>query len=134
MHTGHIVWDPQFSVQVEEIDAQHQELFSTVNHLIDLHAGNSKELYPVLKRLVDYLSQHFRTEQKLMMEMGYPDLARHIKEHQLFTDKVQEFLGQYREQDKTLIHSMLLFLRHWVHSHTTTIDMKYADYLKNREQ
>ncbi len=132
MQADHIIWDPKYSVHVDEIDAQHQELFSTVNHLIDLHADNSGELYPVLKRLVDYLSRHFRTEQKHMMEMGFPDLARHIREHQLFTDKVQEFLGQYRDQDENLIHSMLLFLRHWIHSHTTTIDMKYADYFKNR--
>lgn len=127
---GHIVWNPKFSVGVEEIDAQHRELFAAVNTLIDMNAGGSGDLYPVLKKLADYLSAHFRAEQKLMVERGFPDLSRHMREHQLFTERVLDFLGRYKEQNQRLINDMLLFLRHWIHSHTTTMDMKYAEYIK----
>ncbi|HQK79015.1 MAG TPA: bacteriohemerythrin [Syntrophales bacterium] len=132
MQAEHIVWDPKFSIHIDEIDAQHRELFAAVNELIDLLAGSGGELYPVMKKLVDYLSRHFRAEQKLMIETGYPYYARHVGEHRLFTDKVEEFLGKYKEQDKSLIQAMVLFLRHWFYSHTTTIDMKFADFLKDR--
>lgn len=43
MQAEHIVWDPKFSIHIDEIDARHRELFATVNELIDLRAGGGGE-------------------------------------------------------------------------------------------
>lgn len=130
----HITWDPKYTVHVEAIDAQHQELFSLVNQLIDLHESGSAELYPILKDLVDYLSKHFHAEQMVMMEMRYPRYAMHIQEHQAFTEKIQEFLKGYKEQDRNLTTKMLFFLTSWVFSHTKDIDQQYAVYFQKINQ
>ena len=121
-----IAWDPIYSVQVKTIDAQHQELFSIVNQLIDLHESGSADMYPVFKRLVDYLSRHFHAEQMHMKQMKYPMIGLHIQEHTAFTEKIQEFLGRYQEGDRELSRKMLVFLSDWVFSHTTNVDIKYA--------
>ena len=45
----HIEWDKKYSVHVEIIDTQHQELFSIVNRIIDLYESGSNEYYPELR-------------------------------------------------------------------------------------
>jgi hemerythrin len=126
----HITWDTKYSVHVEAIDVQHQELFSIVNLLIDLHQSGSTELYPTFKNLVDYLSKHFHAEQMIMSEMRYPRIAAHIQQHQAFTEKIHEFLKGYKEQDRNLTQKMLFFLTNWIFSHTTDIDQQYGSYLQ----
>lgn len=130
----HITWDPKYTVNIEAIDVQHQELFSLVNQLIDLHESGSVELYPIFKNLVDYLSKHFHTEQMAMMKMRYPRFAAHIQQHQAFTEKIHEFLQGYKEQDRNLTQKMLFFLMNWVFSHTTDIDQQYAVYFEKTDK
>lgn len=130
----HITWDPKYTVHVKAIDIQHQELFSLVNQLIDLHESGSAELYPILKDLVDYLSKHFHAEQMVMTEMGYPKIATHIQHHQAFTEKIHKFLQGYKEQDRNLTQKMLFFLSSWVFSHTKDIDQQYAVFFQKTTQ
>lgn len=124
----HIIYDNRYSVHNEEIDNQHRKLFSIVNRLADISGSESSELLQVLNDLVDYLSVHFHSESMFMRAMNYPDFHAHAKEHDLFIKKVSGFLQDYEKQTPELTTKMLLFLREWVFTHTTRLDMKYADY------
>lgn len=39
-----LVWDPQYTVHDETLDAQHQELFRITNNLLDLYEQGSVAL------------------------------------------------------------------------------------------
>lgn len=124
-----IIWDQSYCVNVEAIDAQHRKLFDIVNQLIELHEGGSDELLPVLNDLVDYLYDHFHTEQMVMMNANFPGYLEHNKAHQKFTEKMHEFLKSYEEGKKDLAFDMLSYLRVWVRDHTLKVDRQYGEYI-----
>lgn len=127
----HIIFDKKYSVHIEVLDAQHQELFSIVNHVMDLTESESADIFPVLNDLVDYLSKHFHMEAMYLKDMKYPAFDAHIREHDRFVAKVQEFMEGLKQRDRGLACQMLLFLREWIWTHITGTDQKYGEYYAN---
>jgi hemerythrin-like metal-binding protein len=125
----HIVWHPGYSVQIKAIDEQHQHLFGIVNTLIDLHQHGSDDLLPTFHGLVDFVSQHFHTEQMAMKKMKYPWLSEHIAQHETFSERVLTFLKDFQADDVELTLNMIRFLSNWVTNHTLNVDLKYRDYM-----
>ena len=70
-----LVWDPKYTVHVEELDAQHRKLFTITNDILDLYENRPGELLPSLQDLVEYSCTHFRSENAVMIESNYPDYA-----------------------------------------------------------
>ena len=62
-----MVWDNSFSVNVKEIDAQHQKLIALINDLHDaMKTGKAKDvLGKILSDLTDYTVYHFGNEERL---------------------------------------------------------------------
>ncbi len=131
----YIIWEPKYSVHVDILDEQHQKLFDIANELLDTLKLGSGNLLPVIQELVDYLAKHFHQENIVMMNSNYPGYEKHSREHQRFTQKVEEFLGAYSEGNPDLGREMMLFMKDWIFTHTTRLDMQYADHLaKNAEE
>lgn len=130
-----ITWDPIYSVHVEDLDAQHKKLFAAVNQLMDVFESGSDDFLSVIKDLIDYLSVHFHQEHMVMRNANYPNFLSHSKEHQRFTEKIQEFLKGYQGGDENLGLNMVVFLKDWVRDHTQKLDVQYGEYLrKNAEK
>jgi hemerythrin len=127
-----LVWNPQYTVHVEELDAQHQKLFNITNHVFDMYEKGSGDLLPSLKDLVEYLCKHIKTENTVMIRCGYPDYAAQNTQHEIFIDKMQSFLKSYKEDEKDLVLSILHYLHNWIFSHTVNMDLKYGQYLISR--
>jgi hemerythrin len=113
-------------VHDEKIDSQHQELFLIANRVMDLYDTGSKEFIPVFQDLLKFLSNHFHTEPMLMKKINYPNLETHIREHDFFVDKIQEFMTNHQANDEQLTSNMLLYLRNWVSTQTLNSDLTYA--------
>ncbi len=124
-----VAWDPTISVHVEEIDAQHRELFSIINRIADLYESGSLDAYPVLQDLVQYLTGHFHSENVVMSKILYPHFVEHSRSHERFIDKMQEFLKGYEAKDEKLIFNMLTYCRDWLYNHTLKADMNYAEHM-----
>ena len=125
-----ISWEPKYTVHDEELDRQHRKLFEITNKLINNYESGVDECFDTLKELVGYLSEHFKSEQLVMMKINYWAYDRHEKEHKQFIDKVQEFIGAYQKGQQNLTVDILKFLRDWIFSHTTSLDLKYGELLQ----
>jgi hemerythrin-like metal-binding protein len=126
----YIKWEPAYSVTVEHIDEQHRKLFDIVNDLIDEVQMGSNRLLPIIRDLVHYVSVHFHNENMVMMKSSYPGFDKHNQEHRQFTEKVEEFLESYKQGDTDLGLKMIIYMKEWIFSHTTRLDMEYAAHLK----
>jgi hemerythrin len=125
-----IEWLPLYSVNIEEIDIQHKKLFDITNHLMDIFENDSGDLLPVLKYLIAYVIEHFHTERTVMIKANFPGFLMHNQEHQIFTEKMKEFLDDYQAGNKDLAFDMISYLKNWINDHTTKVDMEYAKYLQ----
>ncbi len=124
-----IHWDPKYTVHDETLDHQHKNLFEITNKLIDKYESGSGDCYETITELVKYLSEHFKTEQLVMLKLRYWAYDKHEKEHQKFTEKVQEFINSYQNKQANLTIDIISFLRDWIFSHTTSLDLKYGELL-----
>ncbi|MDA2920205.1 bacteriohemerythrin [Desulfobacterota bacterium AH_259_B03_O07] len=123
-----ITWNDSMSVNVEEIDKQHQKLVQIINDLHDaMREGKEKEvLGNVLTRLIDYTSYHFSTEEKYFDKFGYPDSDPHKKEHRELLEQVLEFKKEFDEGKVLLTIELMNFLKNWLTNHMQGSDKKYG--------
>lgn len=128
----HFLWKDNFNIGVEEIDGQHRLFLGYVNECYDAACRDNQS--PVtadtIIGLKAYADRHFRFEENVMREKGYPDLENHIKEHRFFETQVAELENIYAGISKKSIESLLQFLRDWFLTHILEHDKKLAAFLK----
>jgi hemerythrin len=92
-----IRWTEDLSSGIEEIDLQHKELIKRVNSLLEAsRKGKGKdEVGDFLLFLKEYVSEHFSTEEKLMLSVNYPDYHAHKNEHSMFINDYSDIEKEY---------------------------------------
>lgn len=124
-----VVWSDRLSVGVPEIDDQHQELVQILNDVSEVLSSTPTEVEPLLVRLVDYTNEHFRDEEALMRESGYPLLAGHEREHIELAAQVLEIRQRMvRNTSPTLVYELLGLLRMWLTNHIQGADRHFGRY------
>jgi len=85
----HVTWSDSYSMGVKIIDDQHKGLLDFVNDLFNHASGNEAEerayFKEVIQQAVQYIKEHFQTEEKLMVSTKYQGYAEHKKAHDEFT-------------------------------------------------
>ena len=123
-----IEWDASLSVQVKEIDKQHQKLVELINKAY--RAKDKEEINKIINELVEYTRVHFSTEEKYFEEFNYPEKAEHEEEHANLITKVLEFKKDL-DSGKIDIKEFLDFLSKWLEDHLKIMDQKYVKCFKN---
>ena len=129
-----INWDDSFSVNVAEIDQQHQTLVSMINDLNDaMRQGKGKDvLGTTVGGLISYAATHFKTEETYFDQFGYPEADSHKKEHTDFVKKVTEIQGEFAERKLGLPIEVMNFLCDWFANHIKTTDMRYSQFFNEK--
>jgi hemerythrin len=123
------VWTDDYSVAVQEIDAQHQVLFGLAAHLARaIGAGQSGSiLLPTFDKLAAYSGEHFQTEERYMEQFSYPERDEHRTEHERFVRKVDYFRRSLAIGKPGVAHEVFDFLAHWLVHHIQDVDRRYSD-------
>jgi hemerythrin len=131
---GLLVWSEKYSVNVREIDDQHQKLIGMVGRLNDaMSEGKDTEaLGKILGDLLEYTRTHFADEERLMQAAGYPDFETHKAKHTWLTDRVAELYKGYQDGRVTISREVMMFLQNWVDSHIMGTDKDYAPFLDGK--
>ena len=129
-----INWHPNFSINIEEIDKQHQLLVKMINDLYDaMNAGEEKAvLQKLINRLNIYAAMHFAKEEHYFDTFGYPETELHKKEHSDFEEKVLDFESDFIKGSQSLSIEIVNFLGDWLVGHIQGSDKKYASFLNQR--
>ncbi|MBT8341688.1 MAG: bacteriohemerythrin [Desulfatitalea sp.] len=129
-----VKWSEDLSVNVREIDKQHQKLVSLINSLGDaMRERRAKEVVgSVIQELADYALTHFLTEEKYFDKYGYPDLVKHKNEHDAFVEKVSKFQKDFDAGRLALSINMLNFLKDWLINHIRGTDKKYSAFFNEK--
>jgi len=120
-------WDDTFSVNVREIDLQHQKLIEMVNEFYE-HVGDDygKALQTLLDSLVDYTRYHFSTEEKYFKEFAYQDSASHTDMHRKFAEKVLDVRSRLDQGRIVVSFEITNFLKDWLTHHIREDDRAYS--------
>ena len=127
----YLQWKPEYDVGIESIDRQHRKLVGMINNLqtaVDYSTGEEFER-KALDDLVDYTRTHFKYEEGLMEQNGYPDFEAHRAEHERMIARVDEVLEAYRQDQDNAMKKAAAFLRAWLINHINGTDKQYSQFL-----
>ncbi|HCJ56144.1 MAG TPA: hemerythrin [Clostridiaceae bacterium] len=131
-------WNDKYLTHVEEFDAQHKHLFSLINqiyervlqcHTLEQEKAITQE---ILAELIRYAEVHFKAEETMLQQYGYPGLEEHVKEHDAFRRKVDEFTQEYRAKAAGLSTDVFVFMKDWITEHVLRTDIEYTSFLKEK--
>jgi hemerythrin len=84
-----VQWQEDYSVQIDEIDAQHKKFLAIINKLADVEPANRDGLGIALDDLLDYATYHFSTEERVVAKRVQPaEMEEHRKRHQVFINRM----------------------------------------------
>lgn len=115
-----IEWRNGFKVNIDEVDQEHQHLFTLVKAL------NLESVQQTVEELLDYVVVHFTHEQALMEKSGYPAFEQHLKLHEEFATHVADFLGNGDAWTEDRVQELRRFLNKWLVGHIMTHDLRFG--------
>ena len=120
-----ISWQETYKTGIEQVAAQHRMLFDIINELHEAkETGKAQDaLDGILSRLIDYTKFHFSTEEAILEELNYPELATHKATHQAFIKQIGTMLKSHQNNKPYVEHMLLVLLRRWLVNHVLNDDM-----------
>lgn len=106
-----LVWDAKYSVNIPEIDGQHQKLFALLNDLYEaMQEGLGRDIIgAALGNLVDYAIYHFTHEEKLFRQHGYAEEEAHRAEHAKLAERLKAMKQKFGAGQTNVTLDMLRF-------------------------
>ena len=123
-------WSEDLSVNVEQIDREHQLLVGMINELNDaMRWGKGKQILgSILDGLIGYAGSHFRTEENYFDKFGYPQANAHKKEHSDFVAKVCALRTGFENGKLGVTIEVLFFMSDWLRNHIEGSDKEYGPF------
>ena len=127
-----IEWDPEYSVDIEEIDVFQKKMFVLFNRLIDIKEStkDTKAYMNMISEINEYSKLYFSTEEKLLKAKGYPDFGTHAKAHRQFVKSFISLRREISEDIENLTDDVIEELRNWLINHILTLDNSYIPFLR----
>lgn len=121
-----------YGTNVKIADEQHQELFNKVNALNDaVSKKNRSEIGTRLDDLIDYVVEHFQTEEHLMEQRGYAGLEEHRQEHKNLVATCADLQGKFHANEAEIEEGTMAFIKNWLDHHIPVIDRSYGPALSD---
>jgi hemerythrin len=124
-------WSNQYLIGDDAIDAEHEELFRLINdfHSHWLEAQDRQTIARVFNQLIVYAETHFRHEEKIMEEHGFPKLAEHRLVHEAMVETIFQLHRSYMEENSHLEVNTMKFVKSWLIDHILENDYRFRDFL-----
>ncbi|MGN0356003.1 MAG: bacteriohemerythrin [Muricoprocola sp.] len=116
------------------IDGHHQELIDKINKLLTCceAGGGKEEAVKMLDYLADYTDFHFKAEEKLQEEVGYPGITEHKKKHEEFKKTVAQLYDMLEKQNgptDEFVAAVNENVTEWLYGHIKGFDCSVATYI-----
>ena len=125
-----LAWDPALLTGNRQIDDQHEriyQIFHDLRAVIDGPRG-VEEARRVLGALSLYVVAHFRLEEDLMAQSGYPALELHRAEHDSLRLQAEALVDRFNAGGM-LPMELLDFMERWLDGHVRGQDRPMVQFL-----
>ena len=134
---SNIQWGESLSVGVGLIDEQHRKWIERL-HEVESAIQSRRGMQQVVSTL-DFLSEytvfHFSTEEKYMLQTGYPELENHRAKHEELKKTLGNLIEDFKEDGITekISEAVGTFLGNWLKDHIRVVDQVFAAFLKEKK-
>jgi len=128
-----INWVESFASGNQIIDDQHKSLFTLANQFIQTELGEKSNLQfaeRVYDNLLTHFIQHTQFEERLMVEIGFPEalIVEHHQEHQNIIDRLTKGRSMVADSPSALV---LALIKDVVLEHMLKDDVKFYPYINS---
>lgn len=128
-----LAWSEAYGVGNAMLDSDHRILINLLNQLHDAtETGQSREVVgTVVNVLAEYTEHHFRREEAMMAQAGYPELAAHQAVHRTLETKVRDIRDRWMAGERSVLdEEVLAFLKKWLTDHILGADKSYRPWIE----
>lgn len=132
-------WAGTYDTGIVAIDEQHRRFLDLLNNMASLDLPSAfnqlskehrKRLFLLLIELREYAARHFATEERMLVEAGYPGVLPHKKLHNAFIRAILDHEDRLIDGSLTVCLDLQKFLGKWWLDHILREDMKYAEFMR----
>jgi hemerythrin-like metal-binding protein len=129
-----VTWSEEFNVNVKIIDEQHQQMLDIVNSLHSAVEARADKtiLEKLLTDLFEHTRTHFSTEDELMKAHNYPGYEKHLHEHQVLLQHLDNLLTGFTGGKNPVFHSDYDVSSDWVLIHIFKSDKDLGAFLNEK--
>jgi hemerythrin len=122
-------WQNEYSIGIQEIDSQHQELVRLFLQITESVAAELdwSEIHLRILQLGSFAEFHFKFEDALMRVFAYPESVEHAGFHEQFFEKLK-VIEESAIVDQVR-HDMVKLLLDWLFGHILVADKAYANFI-----
>jgi hemerythrin len=128
--------DPALITGVDEIDAQHRELFQRLDALLEASRKkrSREEVIRMLEFLGSYVVAHFASEERTMETEGCPQLEAHRAEHRQLVSEIEILRHELKSEGPSPLFVIRVGNRvtQWLREHIYRTDRRLAEWLRGR--
>ncbi len=131
----YITWKPKYNTGIKDVDDEHMALLNLINRLqlaICYHQGECFER-EALDELVKYTRIHFKREEKMMLEYGYPAYEHHKQLHDEMTNEVLIHVERFKNEGHAALVDIAPILGKWLTDHICIEDQAYAKFIHEKK-
>ncbi len=127
-------WTPALAVGIEEIDAQHRELFKRARDLLEgIRRGDPGEVGELVDYLHRYAVTHFGAEEAAMRGARYAGYARHKAQHDRFIEDLLDLAAEHDDRGGAFVAVKIdHWLSGWLREHVSRTDAELGRFLAKR--
>lgn len=128
-----MTWNVSFSVGHPLLDSDHRILIDLLTQLFDAtETGQAHSVVDsVLGVLAEYTEHHFRREETLLLQAGYPHLEEHRDEHRGFERRLRELTERRRAGERGVLNEQVAdLLKKWLTEHIQVSDNSYRPWME----
>ena len=128
-----VAWKHTCSVDVRAMDDEHAIMIDAMNELRQalVSGANQAATNEQRNKLIEFTRMHFRNEESLLAQFGYPDLPRQKSEHRRLLTQLQDALHRQQQGQAVSTGDLLCFLHDWFLDHVEGEDRKYGPWLNS---
>ena len=129
-----VEFDPVLLTGVDDIDAQHRELFQRIGQLLEASRNHRsrEEVVRLLEFLGGYVVDHFASEEVTMEAARYPRVEGHRAEHRQFMKELEILRHELKSEGPSNLFVIRVGNRvtEWLREHIYRTDRILADWLR----
>jgi len=129
-----IEWNASLSLGVDSLDLEHKQLIAYCNALV--HAVRDKDEKAVstaFLALRTYSVTHFANEEEHMRQAHYPEMEKHKQLHAQLKQRVKIYQDTLYRKGDIKEEDVVLFVKHWLIEHVLRTDMKFRQFLEQKQ-
>ncbi|MBB4316209.1 bacteriohemerythrin [Roseospira marina] len=127
-------WSDDLRVGFGPMDEEHKKLIDLINDLdAAISAGHAADVIGgFLEDLISYTVWHFRNEEGLMQQYGYPQALSHRVQHVDLTETAEDLQQRFLDGDHELADTLTPFLKTWLTDHIMGTDKALGRFLADK--